>query len=143
MRTKEHYSDSTGYMWEYICRHTYHEQKALNLKNRTRYRGWFGGKKGKRRVLQLKYNLKYIETSNNKEFWVTCMSVSQTEAFSSRGLHKEEEHCIHLMDIYPLASSSSSEPVKPVCSHKIGSYRTSTLSFLFVQFVCKCIRIFL
>lgn len=143
MHTKEHYSDSTGYMQEYICRHTYHEQKALNLKNRTRYRGGFGGKKGKRRMLQLKYNLKYIETSNNKEFWVTCMSVSQTEAFSSQGLHKEEEHCVRLMDIYPLASSTSSEPVKPVCSHKIGSYRTSTLSFLFVQFVCKCTRIFL
>lgn len=71
------------------------EQKALNLKeNRTRYRGGFGGKKGKRRMLQLKYNLKYIETSNNKESWVTCMSVSQTEAFSSRGLQKKEKNIV-------------------------------------------------
>lgn len=45
------------------------EQKALNLKEkRARYRGGFGGKKRKRRMLQLKYNLKYIETSNTKEF---------------------------------------------------------------------------
>lgn len=145
MGTKEHYSDSTGYMWEYICRHTYHEQKALNLKNRTRYRGGFGWEERKKKNVAIKIQSQIYrkETSNNKEFWVTCMSVSQTEAFSSQGLHKEEEHCVRLMDIYPLASSTSSEPVKPVCSHKIGSYRTSTFSFLFVQFMCKCTRIFL
>lgn len=60
--------------------------------NRARYRGGFGGKKGKRIMLQLKDNLKYIETSSNKEARVICMSVSQTEAFSSRGLHEKEKN---------------------------------------------------